>query len=77
MSYEVFQKRINQRINRMKGVKLRVSFSHDPETGKHYTNISDVDDASPCGNCITIVGNTIARNLMVLWGSGHRAIINI
>lgn len=77
MSYEVFQKRINQMIDRMKGVKPRVSFSHDPETGKHYANLRDGDDSCSGSNHITIVGNTIARNLMVLWGSGHRAAINI
>lgn len=68
MSYEVFQKRVNALVNRMKGYKPRVKFSHDAEHGKHYANFSDGT---------TIIGNTVAKNVMVDWGSGHRAIANI
>lgn len=68
MSYEAFQKRVNALINRIKGPKPMVSFHHDPELGKHYANFSDGT---------TIAGNTVAKNVMVHWGSGHRAIATI
>lgn len=64
MPYEVFQKRINALVNNMKGAKPTVSFHHDSEHGKHYANFSDGT---------TIIGNTVAKNVMVQWGSGHRA----
>ena len=64
MSYEVFKKRVNALVNRMNGAKPVVSFRHDPERGKHYANFSDGT---------TIIGNTVAKNVMVQWGSGHRA----
>ena len=68
MSYEVFQKRVNALVNRMKGSKPTVNFRHDAERGKHYANFSDGT---------TIIGNTVATKVMVDWGSGHRAIANI
>ena len=64
MPYDDFQERVNRLIRRMKGVKPTVSFRHDDETGKHYANLSDGT---------TIIGNTIAKNVMVRWGSGHKA----
>ena len=33
MSYEVFQKRVNALVNRMKGSKPTVNFRHDAERG--------------------------------------------
>ena len=68
MSYEVFQKRVNNLVNRMKGSKPTVKFRHDADTGKHYANFSDGT---------TIIGNTVAKNVMVQWGSGHRATATI
>lgn len=68
MSYEVFQKRVNALIRRMNGPKPTVSFHHDSEHGKHYADFSDGT---------TIIGNTIAKNVMVKWGSGHRATTTI
>ncbi len=60
MSYKVFQTRVNGLISRMKGPKPTVHFYHDEDAGKHYANFSDG---------ITIIGNTIAKNVMVQWGS--------
>ncbi len=68
MSYEVFQKRVNALVSRMKGSKPTVKFRHDSEHGKHYANFSDGT---------TIIGNTVAKNVMVQWGSGHRATATI
>ena len=68
MSYEVFQQRVNRLVNGMKGVKPTVKFRHDAERGKHYANFSDGT---------TIIGNTVAKNVMVQWGSGHRATATI
>ena len=68
MSYEVFQQRVNQLVNGMKGVKPTVKFRHDAERGKHYANFSDGT---------TIIGNTVAKRVMVQWGSGHRATATI
>lgn len=68
MSYEVFQKRVNELVNRVKGSKPTVKFRHDAERGKHYANFSDGT---------TIIGNTVAKNVMVQWGSGHRATATI
>lgn len=68
MSYEVFQKRVNALVDRMKGYKHTVNFRHDAERGKHYANFSDGT---------TIIGNTIAKNVMVKWGSGHCATATI
>lgn len=66
MSYEVFQQRVNRLVDRMKGPKPTVNFRHDAERGKHYANFPDGT---------TIIGNTVAKDLMVQWGSGHRAIV--
>lgn len=68
MSYEVFQQRVNRLVNGMKGVRPTVNFRHDADSGKHYANFSDGT---------TIIGNTIAKNVMVKWGSGHSATANI
>lgn len=68
MPYEVFQKRVNALVRRIKGPKPTVKFRHDAERGKHYANFSDGT---------TIIGNTVAKKVMVDWGSGHRAIANI
>lgn len=68
MSYEVFQQRVNKLVDRMKGSKPTVRFRHDAERGKHYANFSDGT---------TIIGNTVAKNVMVQWGSGHRATATI
>lgn len=68
MSYEVFQQRVKDIINRIKGEKPEVNFRHDEERGKHYANFSDGT---------TIIGNTVAKNVMVQWGSGHAATANI
>ena len=68
MSYEVFQQRVNSLVNRMKGVKPKVNFRHDAECGKHYANFSDGT---------IIVGNTVAKKVMVRWGSGHQSIAAI
>lgn len=68
MSYEAFQKRVNNLISKMSGVKLSVSFSHDPERGRHYANFPDGT---------TIFGNTVAKKVMVRWGSGHQSIATI
>lgn len=68
MSYEVFQQRVNTILSRMKGAKPKVSFRHDAESGRHYANFPDGT---------TITGNTIAKNVMVRWGSGHAATVNI
>lgn len=68
MPYEVFQKRVNALVSRMKGSKPTVYFRHDAERGKHYANFSDGT---------TIIGNTVAKNVMVQWGSGHRATATI
>lgn len=68
MSYEVFQNRVNRLVNRMDGSKPTVKFRHDADTGKHYANFSDGT---------TIIGNTVAMNVMVRWGSGHCATANI
>lgn len=68
MSYEVFQNRVNALVSRMNGSKPTVHFRHDAERGKHYANFSDGT---------TIIGNTIAKNVMVKWGSGHCATANI
>lgn len=68
MPYEVFQKRVKLLVDRMSGQKPMVSFHHDAEHGKHYADFSDGT---------TIVGNTIAKNVMVKWGSGHCATTNI
>lgn len=68
MSYEVFQQRVNTILSRMKGAKPKVSFRHDAESGRHYANFHDGT---------TITGNTVAKNVMVRWGSGHAATVNI
>lgn len=68
MPFEVFQKRVNMLVNRMNGDKPKVSFHHDAEHGKHYADFSDGT---------TIIGNTVAKNVMVQWGSGHRATATI
>lgn len=68
MSYEAFQNRVNALISRMNGSKPTVNFRHDAERGKHYANFSDGT---------TIIGNTVAKNVMVQWGSGHRATATI
>ena len=68
MPYEVFQQRVNRLVSGMKGVKPKVNFRHDAERGKHYANFSDGT---------TIVGNTVAKKVMVRWGSGHQSIAAI
>lgn len=68
MPYEVFQQRVNTILSRMKGAKPKVSFRHDAESGRHYANFPDGT---------TITGNTVAKNVMVRWGSGHAATVNI
>ena len=68
MSYETFQKRVNALVDRMNDSKPTVKFRHDAERGKHYANFSDGT---------TIIGNTIAKKVMVQWGSGHRSIATI
>ena len=68
MSYEAFQHRVNNLLCGLKGEKPKVNFRHDAESGKHYANFSDGT---------TIIGNTIAKNVMVKWGSGHSATANI
>lgn len=68
MSYEVFQRRVSELVNRVKGSKPTVKFRHDAEHGKHYANFSDGT---------TIIGNTVATKVMVKWGSGHCATANI
>lgn len=68
MSYEVFQKRVNALVDRIEGAKPTVKFRHDAERGKHYANFSDGT---------TIIGNTVAKRVMVQWGSGHRAAVTI
>lgn len=68
MSYEYFQRRVNILIGRMGGSKPTVKFRHDADSGKHYANFSDGT---------TIIGNTVAMNVMVQWGSGHRATATI
>ena len=68
MSYEVFQQRVNRLVNGIKGAKPTVNFRHDAECGKHYANFSDGT---------TIIGNTVAKNVMVKWGSGHSATATI
>lgn len=68
MSYEVFQNRVNALVSKMPGPKPTVRFRHDSDCGKHYANFSDGT---------TIIGNTVAKNVMVKWGSGHRATANI
>ena len=62
MSYEVFQKRINALLRRVKGGGITVSFSH--RDGKHYANFSDGT---------TIIGNSVSMKVAVKWGSGHVA----
>lgn len=62
MQYEDFQKRINALVNRIGGYKPTVRFSHSD--GKHYARFSDGT---------MIIGNTVAKNFMVRWGSGHAA----
>ena len=68
MSYETFQKRVNALVDSMSGAKPAVSFHHDAERGKHYADFSDGTK---------IIGNTVAKNVMVQWGSGHRATATI
>lgn len=68
MSYEVFQQRVSELVNRVKGSKPTVKFRRDAEHGKHYANFSDGT---------TIIGNTVATKVMVKWGSGHCATANI
>lgn len=68
MPYEVFQKRVKLLVDRMSDPKPMIFFRHDAEHGKHYADFSDGT---------TIVGNTIAKNVMVKWGSGHCATTNI
>lgn len=68
MSYESFQNRVIAIVNRTKGPKPSVSFHHDSERGEHYANFSDGT---------TIIGNLVANNVMVQWGSGHRATATI
>lgn len=68
MSYEVFQQRVSELVDRVKGSKPTVKFRHDAEHGKHYANFSDGT---------TIIGNTVATKVMVKWGSGHCATANI
>jgi len=59
MSYEVFQQKVNALVKRAGG-GLKVRFSHDD--GKHYAR---------CSDGTVIVGNSVAVNVMVRWGSGH------
>lgn len=68
MPYEIFKMRVNAVINRMKGDKPDVRFQHDADQGKHYAIFPDGT---------RIVGNVIAKNMMVEWGSGHRATATI
>lgn len=62
MSYEVFQKRINALLRRVKGGGITVQFSHSD--GKHFARFSDGT---------TIIGNAVTPKVMVNWGSGHAA----
>ena len=68
MPYEVFQQRVNRLVSGMQGVRPAVNFRHDANSGKHYANFSDGT---------TIVGNTVAKKVMVRWGSGHQSIAAI
>ena len=68
MPYEVFQQRVNRLVSGMKGIRPTVNFRHDADSGKHYANFSDGT---------TIVGNTVAKKVMVRWGSGHQSVATI
>ena len=63
MGYETFKKRVSVLVDRIEGERPEVEFYHDHESGKHYANFQDGT---------VIIGNTIARNVMVRWGS-HKA----
>lgn len=62
MSYEVFQKRINALLRRVKDGGITVQFSHSD--GRHFARFSDGT---------TIIGNSVTPKVMVKWGSGHAA----
>ena len=62
MSYENFQMHVNNLISRVEGEKPAVTFRH--VDGRHYANFSDGT---------VIIGNSVAHNVMVKWGSGHSA----
>lgn len=68
MSFKDFQYRVRRIVRHIKGQKPRVYFHHDSESGKHYANFSDGT---------TIIGNTVAKNVMVCWDSGHSATATI
>lgn len=62
MSFEAFQNGVNRIVARMEGPKPTPKFRHD--NGKHYANFPDGT---------TIIGNTVAKSVMIRWGSGHCA----
>ena len=62
MTYEDFQAYVNAIIDKLKDDKPEVSFSHSD--GRHYARFSDGT---------TIIGNSVAKRVMVRWGAGHAA----
>lgn len=61
MSYEVFQSRVNGLIEKAGG---GISVRFFQENGKHYAK---------CSDGTTIIGNSIAPSVKIMWGSGHVA----
>ncbi len=63
MPFNVFQKKVRGLAKR---TGSRVSFLH--ENGKHIAR---------CSDGVTIIGNTSCQQVMVKWGSGHKALATI
>ena len=66
MSYDDFQKRVNDVVQRSKA-GVEVFFSEDDE-GRMFAN---------CSDGTTIIGNKKCLKVQIRWGSGHTALASI
>lgn len=67
MSYDAFKQKVNALISKAGG-GIKVQFSTDDDSGRHYANLSDGT---------TIIGNRSCFRVSVRWGSGHQGIASI
>lgn len=67
MSYEVFKTKVNALIERAGG-NIKVGYSTDKESGRHYAK---------CSDGTTIIGNECCLRIEVRWGSGHCALARV
>lgn len=68
MSYEVFMMKVNALIKKAGG-RIKVRFSNDEESGRHYAN---------CSDGTVIVGSRSSIKVSVRWNGGnHQGIAEI